>query len=136
LIFVALALLILMVSLLLAPIFGTAAYFAIYGDFDRGRAAGLLSAFMLLKLVAAACLVLAHPRFLQNKGFVLILLTSLLAHVVTAFLHGLPPGFLVSITDAIAGIISAVLAAIWGLVLLVGSLPAVVKALRVDRDVA
>ena len=136
LIFVTLALLIVMVSLLLAPIFGTAAYFAIYGDFARDRAAGLLSALMLLKLVAAVCLVLAHPGFLQNKGLVLLLLTSLLAQVITAFLHGFPPGFLVSITDAIAGLISAILAAVWSLVLLIGSVPAVVKALRVDRDLS
>lgn len=136
LVFMILALLILMVSLLLAPIFGTAAYVALYGSFARGRAAGILSALMLLKLAAAACLVFAHPRFLQNKGLVLLLLTSLLAHVITAFLHGFPPLLLVSITDAIAGLISAVLAVVWGLVLLIGSIPAVVKALRVDRDLA
>jgi hypothetical protein len=136
LIIVTLVLLILMVSLLLAPIFGTIAYFALYADFARGRAAGLLSAFMLLKLAAAVCLVLAHPRFLENKGLVLIVLTSLLAQVITSFLHGLPPGFLVSITDAIAGIITGILAAIWSIVLLIGSIVSVVKALRVDRGVA
>ncbi|MDX1556424.1 MAG: cation transporter, partial [Xanthomonadales bacterium] len=35
---------------------------------------------MLLKVVAAVCLVLAHQRFLQNKGLVLLFLTSLLAN--------------------------------------------------------
>lgn len=129
-------LLIVMVTLLMAPIFGTAAYFVLYADFATGRAAGLLSAFMLLKLAAAVCLILAHPRFLENKGLVLLLLTSLLAQVITSFLHGVPPGFLVSITDAIAGLITAILAAIWCLILLVGSIVSVVKALRVDRDAA
>ena len=42
-----------MVTLLLAPIFGTLAYLALYGDFATGRAAGLLSTFMFLKLAAA-----------------------------------------------------------------------------------
>lgn len=129
-------LLTLMVTLLMAPIFGTIAYFALYADFATGRAAGLLSAIMLLKLAAALCLVLAQPRFLENKGLVLLLLTSLLAQVITSFLHGFPPGFLVSVTDAIAGLITAILAAIWALVFLIGSLPAVYKALRVDRDFA
>ncbi|HEX7897223.1 MAG TPA: hypothetical protein VF950_05660 [Planctomycetota bacterium] len=126
-------LLIVMVTLLMAPIFGTIAYLALYGDFETGRAAGLLSAFMLLKLAAAVCLILAHPRFLQNKGLVLLVLTSLLAQVITSFLHGFPPGVLVSITDAIAGLITAILAAIWSVFLLVGSVIAVVKAVRVDR---
>ena len=136
LIIVTFILLILMVTLLLAPIFGTIAYLALYGDFATGKAAGLLSAFMLLKLTAAVCLILAHPRFLQNKGLVLLLLTSLLAHVITGFLHGFPPGILVSITDAIAGLITAILAAIWSIVLLIGSVISVVKAIRLDKGVA
>jgi hypothetical protein len=136
LIIVTFIVLMLMVSLLLAPLFGTIAYFALYADFATGRASGLLSAFMILKLAAAVCLILAHPRFLQNKGLVLLLLTSLLAQVITSFLHGFPPGFLVSITDAIAGLITAILAAIWSVILLVGSIVSVVKAVRVDRGLA
>lgn len=136
LIVVTFVLLILMVTLLMAPIFGTIAYFALYGDFATGRAAGLLTAFMTLKLASALCLVLAHPRFLQNKGLLLLLLTSLLAQVITSFLHGFPPGFLVSITDAIAGLVTAILAAIWCVILLIGSVIAVVKAVRLDRGTA
>jgi hypothetical protein len=136
LIIITFILLILMVSLLLAPIFGTLAYLGMYGHFATGRAAGLLSAFMLLKLAAAVCLILSHPRFLQNKGLVLLVLTSLLAQVITSFLHGFPPGILVSITDAIAGLITAILAAIWSVILLIGSIISVVKAIRLDRGVA
>ena len=136
LIIVTFIMLILMVTLLLAPIFGTLAYLALYGDFATGRAAGLLSTFMVLKLAAAVCLILSHPRFLQNKGLVLLVLTSLLAHVITGFLHGFPPGILVSITDAIAGLITAILAAIWSIILLIGSIISVVKAIRLDKGVA
>ena len=38
-----------------------------------------LSLLMTLKLVFAVCLVLAHQRFLQNKGLVLIIITSFVA---------------------------------------------------------
>jgi hypothetical protein len=91
---------------------------------------------MTLKLAAGICLVLAHPRFLQNKGLVLLLLTSLLANAVVAFLHGLVPIILVSITDAIGAIIVAVLALIWAVVLLVGALVSILKVLRLKRVAA
>jgi hypothetical protein len=130
LIFAAITLLILMVSLLLAPIFGTIAYFAIFGHFDRTGANVALSTIMLLKIGFAACLVLAQQRFLQNCGLVLIIATSLLASVVVSFLQGLVPFFLVSITDAIAAIIVAILAVVWALVFLINAIPAILKALR------
>ena len=60
-------LLILMVTLLLAPIFGTLAYFACFGSFNVDGARATLGMAMTLKLLFAACLVLAHQRFLQNK---------------------------------------------------------------------
>jgi hypothetical protein len=127
---VAVAEVIAMVTLLLAVPFGTIAYLVIWGSFPRGQAATLLSLLMVLKLVLATMLVLAQPRLLQNKGLVLLVLSSLLCTVLVAFLHGLVPGILVSITDAVGAIIVAVVAVIWGLVLLVGAIPAVVKAVR------
>lgn len=129
----ALSLLILMVSLLMAVPFGTAIYMATFADFDLTASRSTLSLLMMLKLGFAVCLVLAHQRFLENKGLVLIILSSLLATVIVSFLHGLFPGFLVSITDDIAAIVVAILAAIWAVVFLIGSIPAVIKALRVDR---
>lgn len=133
-IFLALAKLIVMVSLFLAPPFGTLAYLAIYGFFNRGGAAAALSLLMLLKLGFVVCLVLAQQRFLQNKGLMLIVLTSLLANLVTAFLHGLVPIFLVSITDAVAAIVAGILALVWALVFLVSAIVSILKALRVDRS--
>jgi hypothetical protein len=119
--------LIIMVTLLLAPIFGTIAYLAIYGHFSRGAAAATLSLLMALKLGFAVCLVLAHQRFLQNKGLVLIVLTSLLANLIISFLHGFVPGILVSITDAIGAIIVGILAIIWALVMFVFAIISIVK---------
>lgn len=47
-----------------------------------------------------------------------------------AFLHGLPPTFLVSITDPIAAIVCDVIAIVWGLVFAVYGIIAVVEALK------
>jgi len=132
-IFVALALVMLMVSLFMAIPFGTIIYMAKYAAFEKGAAAATLGLIMSLKLGFAVFLVLAHQRFLQNKGLVLIVLTSFLATIIVSFLHGLTPVFLVSITDGIAAIIIAILAAIWALVYLIGSIPSIIKVLRVDR---
>ena len=130
LIIVALLLLILMLALLFAVPFGTLVYLAIYGFFNRGGAATTLSLLMLLKIGFAVCLVIAHQRFLQNRGLVLIVLTSLVAGIVVSFLHGFVPLILVSIADAIAAIIIGIIAVIWAIVLLVGSLVSVFKTAR------
>lgn len=129
-IFAALALLLLMVSLLLAIPFGTIAYLAGYGSFDRAAAAATLSLAMALKIGFCVLLILAHQRFLENKGLVLIILTSLVGAVLLSFLHGLFPRFLVSITDDIGAIIISVLTLIWAIFYLVGAIPAILKALR------
>lgn len=129
----ALVLLLLMVSLFLAAPFGTLAYLAIYGFFNRAGANVVLGLTLSLKIAAVVCLVLAQQRFLQNRGLVLLILTSLLAALIVGFLHGLVPVILVSITDAIAAIIVSILALIWALFMLIGSLIAVIRALRVDR---
>lgn len=127
-IFAAIAKLFLMIGLLLSVPFGTIAYFAIYGSFPKDAMMALLSAIILLKIGAVVALVLGQQRFLQNKALVLLILTSLAANVIVSFLLGFAPGFLASITDALAAIIVGILGAIWLLVLLIGSIPAIVKA--------
>lgn len=129
LIFLTLAKVLLMVGLFVAVPFGTLAYLASWGFFNTGGANAALGLLVALKLGFAVCLVLAHQRFLQNKGLVLLVLTSLLANLIVSFLHALVPIILVSITDGIAGIIVLVLAAIWAIFLLVGSIISVVKAI-------
>ncbi len=129
LIILAITLLVTMVSLLLAVPFGTIAYMAIFADFSVGPARATLGALMTLKLVFAVSLVLAQQGFLEMKGLVLLILTSLLATVIVSFLHAFVPRFLVSITDDIGAIIVGILAAVWALVLLIGSIQAVKRAL-------
>ncbi len=128
----AFVLLLIMVALLLSVPFGTIAYLAIYGFFNRGGAAAALSLIMFLKLGFAGSLLVAHQRFLENTGLVLLIITSLIGNIVISFLHGLVPGFLVSITDAIAAIIVGILACIWGILLLIGAIVAVLKAIRLQ----
>jgi hypothetical protein len=128
--------LILMVSLLFAPPFGTIAYLILWGSFPRGEASVLLSLLMFLKLVFAGSLLLAQPRFLQNKGLVALIVTSLVCTIVLAFLHGFVPVILVSIVDNVAAIVFAIVAIIWGLILLIGSIPAIWKAIRVTGALA
>ena len=134
LIFVAIGSLILMISLLLAVPFGTIVYLIIYAGFNRSGADIMLSLLMLLKFGFAISLFLAQQRFLQSKGLVLLILTSRLCNVIVSFLLGLVPGFLVSITDAIAAIIVGIIAIIWAIVLLIGSIVSIVKILRIDRS--
>jgi hypothetical protein len=126
----ALAALLLMVTLLLSVPFGTAVYFAVFGDFETGRAAVILTLLMILKLVCVVLLILAQQRFLQNKGLVLLVLTSLVATIIVSFLHGLVPGSLVSITDALAAIVVGIAAIVWAIVLLIGSIPAILRAIK------
>lgn len=128
-IFFDIGLLILMVSLLMSAPFGTIAYLAVWADFPIGQAQGALSMIMTLKIVFAIFLVLAHQRFLQNKGLVLIILTSFVSNLIVAFLYALVPGILVSITDDIGAIIVCVLAIIWGVVYLIGGIVSVVKVI-------
>ena len=125
-----------MLALVAATPFGTIAYLALWGFFPRGDATVLLTLLTFLKIVFVVGLLLAHQRFLQNKGLVALVLTSLVADVVIAFLHGLVPIILVSIVDNIAAIVLAIVGIIWGVVLLIGSIPAIVKAIRVTASTA
>jgi hypothetical protein len=124
----AFVLLILMVSLLLAPIFGTIAYFAIYGHFDTDTARNTLALVMTLKLLFALCLLLAQQSFLKNKGLVLMVLLTLLCTFLVSFLQGFVPGVLASITDAIAALIVGIITAILAIIQLIQSIISVVKA--------
>lgn len=133
LIFFAIAALILMIALLFAFPFGTIIYLIIYGSFNRAGADTVLSIILLLKFGLALCLIFAQQRFFQGKGLVLLILTSLVATLIVTFLLGLVPGVLVSITDAIAALVVGIIAVIWAILLLIGSLVSIVKILRIDR---
>jgi hypothetical protein len=130
---VALGLLILMVTLLVAVPFGTIAYFAAWADFPTGAATATLGLILLLKIAFCILLVLAHERFLQNKGIVILSAVSLGATLLVSFLIDFPPGFLASIADAIGALIIAVVGAIWLLILLIGSILATISSIRTVR---
>ena len=105
----------LMIALLMSIPFGTLIYIVKFGHFDVGYAAIVMSALMTLKIILAAAIVIAHERFLQNKGLVLIIATSLGVMILINVLHNFPPVFLVSITDAIAAIVVSVIAILWAI---------------------
>ena len=134
LVFATFQLLLLMLALLLAVPFGTLAYLALFGSFDRSGAAGLLSFVMLLKIAFAVCLVLAQQRFLQAKGLVVLVILSLVVNIVVGFLQAFPPGVLVSITDAIAAIVVGIVGIVVAIVLLVFAVIAVLKSLALSRN--
>lgn len=129
----AIAKLVFMVTLFLAPPFGTIAYFALFGFFPKGSSLALLSTLMALKLAFCVMLFLAQQRFVQNKGLVLLVLTALFTNVVITFLHGIVPSVLVSITDAVAAIIVGIVAIVWAVIMLIISIIAVVRSARFDR---
>ncbi|MDG5814091.1 hypothetical protein QA601_03310 [Chitinispirillales bacterium ANBcel5] len=117
--------LIIMVSLLFAPIFGTIAYFSLYASFPINTSRGILSMIMALKIGFAFFLLFAHQRFLQNRSLVILTLVSMALGIVISFLHGIVPGFLVSITDAIAAILVVIVAFIWAVKYLIGGVMSV-----------
>ncbi len=127
-IFAAFVELMIMLSLVFAIPFGTMIYVAVFGHFDRSGASTVLSSGMLLKLFFGGFLVAAEERYLQNKGLVLLILSSLLGTIIISFLHNLVPILLVSITDAVAGIVMGIIALLWAIWFLLKSIPAIVKA--------
>jgi hypothetical protein len=126
----ALAKLLLMVALLLSIPFGTLVYLILYGSFPKGATLVMLSLLFSLKLLFCAVLVLAHQRYLENKGLVLLILTTLVVNLVFSFLFGLLPGILASIVDAVAAIIAGIVAVIWAIILIIGAIVAIILALK------
>lgn len=132
--FVLFALLLIMLGLFLAPPFGTLAYLAIWGFFDRTAAAGTLGVLLLLKLATVVLLVLAQQRFLRNLRLLVLLGLSLLLTLLVGFLHSFPPGILVSITDVLAALIILIVAIVWAVLVLIGALIATIKAIPPEKD--
>jgi hypothetical protein len=122
--------LLVLISLLLAPIFGTAAYLAIYGHFDRGSANVALGLLMALKIVFCVLLILAHQRFLQSKSLILLTLSSLLGTLIVTFLINFVPGVLASITDALGAIVVGVIALTWAMVFIIGAIVSIARAVH------
>jgi hypothetical protein len=126
-IYAAFGVMVTMIALITSPPFGTAAYMAMWGFFDRHTAKMILAAALALKIGFAGSLVAAQQRYLTHKGFIFLTLVSLVAATIVTVLHGLVPTPLVSVTDALAAIIVGILAVIVAAALLVGGVVGVVK---------
>ncbi|MDP2354773.1 MAG: hypothetical protein Q8M31_01770 [Beijerinckiaceae bacterium] len=122
--------LMMMVSLLLTVPFGTVAYIAVWGDFDVEGAKAILALTMTLKLIGVGLMLFASPSFLKNKGFMALAIFSLGFSFVLGLLHTWPPGILVSIADALGALVITIVLVVWTIALILGSLPAIWKALR------
>lgn len=131
-IFIAITLVLLMLALI-ASFFGIIVYVAVFGHFARSAAAVILAVLFTGKLVVGGLLLLTHPRFVQNKGLVLLLILSLVTNIIISFLHALVPIVLVSITDAIGAIIAAIIALIWAIILLIGAIIAIIRIIRIGK---
>jgi hypothetical protein len=128
--FAALGLLMVLVALLTALPFGPGVYAAMgYASFPVGAAAATLAFIVTCKLVCIGALALAHQRFLENKGLMLLMGTTLLATIIVSVLHGIVPVFLASVTDLIGAIIIVILAVVWAMLGLIYGAIAVFKAL-------
>ncbi len=128
--------LMLMIGLFVAAPFGTLAYLAIWGFFPKGDAALLLGLLLLLKIVMAAFLVAAQPRFLKVKGLVALIVVSVLLQLVLGLIHGFLPRPVTAIGDQFWALLTGIVAIVWALIMLIGSIPAIVNALRVSRALA
>lgn len=114
---------------LVGSFFGIIVYLALFGNFDTASASVVLGTATFLKLAFLVLLVLAQQRFLQSKGLVLLVAISLLCDLLLNLLHGLVPGFLVSITDAVGAIVVAIIAIIYAIFQAVWAIVAIVRAI-------
>jgi hypothetical protein len=121
--------LLLVMIALLSSFFGWIVYLALFGFFDTGSAATVLGAITFFKLACVVLLVLAQQGFLTTTRFIVLVAISLVCDLLLVFLQGLPPGVLVSVTDAIGAIIVSIVAIIYAIVQLVFAVVAIVRAI-------
>jgi hypothetical protein len=121
--------LMIMVALFMAAPFGTLAYLAMWGFFDKGGAAVILGLTMTLKIAFLVLLALAHQAFLAIKRQMAMFVTTIVATFLIGLLHGFVPSFLVSITDALGAVIVGILIIIWAILLLIGAIISIIKAI-------
>lgn len=116
-----------MIALLLSFPFGTIFYLIKWGTFPTGQVTALLGIISLLRIGFGIFMILAHQRFIQNKGLILMTLTAMLGGIIVTFCYSIVPSVLASITDCLAAIIVCILAVIWAIILLIGSIVSIVK---------
>lgn len=122
-----------MVSLFLAVPFGTLAYLAVFGFFNVGASSVALGLVLTFEIAALVLLVVAQQRVLGNKRLMVFAFLAVGLTFLTLLLHSIVPVILVSITDALAALITAIVGAIWGLLMVIGGIISLVKQLNVAR---
>jgi hypothetical protein len=132
--FLAFALLLMLVGLLMAIPFGTIAYFAAFANFGRDQAAAVLSIILALKLAGSGLVAFGDTGLLKDKGMIVMVLLSLLCNLIISFLHSVVPRFLVTITDTIAAIVVAILALIAAIPYLLAGLGSLVRLIKSVAD--
>ena len=120
----------LMLALLLSPPFGTVAYFAVWGTFNKTPSRIVVDLALFLKIVGVAFVLVSYPSFLKNRKLMLLLLCSVGLTFVLGLLHALPPSFLVAITDALGAIITGIVALVWMIAFLIGAIFAIIRLVR------
>ena len=131
----ALVQLLVMVALFVSVPFGTLAYLAVWGAFPVAQSAAVLALLLLLKLVLGGLLIAAQPRFLAVKGLVALFAASVVLQLVLGLIHQFLPRVVVSIGDQFWALVVCVVALVWAIVLLIGAIPAVVRAVRASSAV-
>lgn len=130
---VAFVALVAMVTLFLAVPFGTLAYLAVFGFFNVGASRLALGLLLTLQIAALVLLVVAQQRVLGNKRLMFFAFLAIGLTLLTLLLHSIVPVILVSITDALAALITAVVGAIWALLMVIGGIISLVKQLNLTR---
>lgn len=130
---IAFTMLLMLVALFLAAPFGTLAYLAAFGFFDVDASSAALIAILVFLTLGAVFLVVAQQRVLTNKRLMFFVFLVLGLTLLTLILHTIVPGILVSITDALAALITAIVSLIWGIAMLIGGIIALVKQLNLFR---
>ncbi|HEY1656500.1 MAG TPA: hypothetical protein VGF86_15465 [Candidatus Tumulicola sp.] len=123
--------LLLIMLALLASFFGWLVYFPLFAHFDTAQAVQVLGLLTLFKLVALALLIVAQQRFLRQTPLLVLIGLSLLCDLLLSFLHALPPGVLVSVTDALGAIVICIVAIVYALIQAIASIVAIIRALLV-----
>jgi hypothetical protein len=119
-----------MLSLMLVSLYLILPYLVYYAVFPFGPVTALLPLIMIFKIAFAFTLVVAHPKFLENFGLVILVATSIGLGALVGILHALPH-IMVPIVDAVAGLLILIVAAIRALAFALGALPAIKKAVGI-----
>jgi hypothetical protein len=128
--FVAFALLLLMMTLLVAVPFGTLVYLARWGGFPSGTASATLGVLMACRVVTLVLLVFADKSALGHKGLLFTLILGFLGGAILSFLHGIAPLPFVAITDMIGALINVILGIVLALVIVIGSIVPLFRVIK------